>query len=147
MAIMLALAGIVNLGLKVHFAGNPGSAVEFNLLENIRDYVSLATYFGYERTYGLPSPEGTNIVTLAVLAVVSYAGWSCVSRRLRTHMLMALAINLPLFVLFGTPGELRNLSFLYVSFAALLGHILMQGSDGPQTLMATAPGERARRVV
>jgi hypothetical protein len=39
---------------------------------------------------------------------------------MRRHGKFAAAINLPLYFLFGNPGELRALSMLYVTFLLLI---------------------------
>lgn len=48
-------------------------------------------------------------------------GWMCAGKALFQSLA---AINFPMFLLFESPGELRNLSLLYVGFVFMLGYTL-----------------------
>mgnify|MGYP000091251506 CR=1 FL=1 len=126
----LLISGLVNLLLKMAFASNNGGAAEFHLLENLRNYMLPWSYRQLEVTYGMPGPHGAFFLTLILGLLIIIRGWSCIPQRFKTHTILCLAFNLPLFLLFCATGELRNLSFLYVEFVVLLAFaIKMYSSD------------------
>lgn len=123
LAAMLA-SGIINALLKLYFADAAGVAAEFHLLENITTYLKSWTYRQVETTYGIMGPAGAFFGTLLVMAIIAIRGWPSCPALLRQHMLIAACINIPLFILFCSPGELRNLSMLFVGFVVLIGYCL-----------------------
>lgn len=120
LAALMLIAAAINLHLKTVYAGNSGGNVEIWLSRNLHEYFSISTYFKFEETYGIVSPKGVNVLTLLALFSVVRLGWGEMSQVFRTHTLIAAAISFPLFILFCYTGELRNLSFLYVSLTMLL---------------------------
>ena len=60
------------------------------------------------------------IVSALALAGVAAAGWERLPPALRRHARLALWINLPLFLLFCSPAEMRNLSMLYPTLTCLM---------------------------
>jgi hypothetical protein len=48
------------------------------------------------------------------------SGWGRLTPAFQQHALIALAINLPLFIVFCYPGEIRNLSLMWVTLAMLI---------------------------
>lgn len=115
----LMVAGAVNALVKAAFFDAPGGAAIFQLFDNVKVYLMPRTYFRYEYTYGLVSPKEVSILTVAVVAAVVMRGWRNCPLAIRQHALVAAAINLPLFLVFATAGELRNLSLLFVAFVVL----------------------------
>lgn len=116
---LLVVCGCVYLALRIRFAGNPGSTVDYQLLDNLRFYVDPGNWVRTESTYGVLLPRGFGIVTILAFVGLAINGWGRLPQALRQHAWVALAINLPLFVLFCSPGELRNLSMLYPSLLCL----------------------------
>ena len=57
---------------------------------------------------------------MALLGFTGWLGWRRLPRIVQRHAQIAAAINLPLYFLFCSEGELRNLSFLYVVLLLLL---------------------------
>jgi hypothetical protein len=127
----LAVALLINLGVKHSLSDLPGSPAQFQLFDHLAALLDPATYTCLEVTYGLPGPEGLSPVTLLVIGAVSVRGWSGLDASLRGHLLLATAINLPLFLAFCHPGELRNLSLLHVAWTALLAGSLPRGGERP----------------
>lgn len=103
--------------LRVRFAHNPGGAVEVQWLDHLRLFLHpKRLLFATEETYGVRSLSAFTVLPLALLAWTMVRGWKYLPRAIQLHGKIALAINLPLYVLFCSPGELRNLSMLYIVF-------------------------------
>lgn len=111
---------LVNVLVKLRYAGNDGSPAIFNLWFNLQFFANPRSYFLSEWTYGLPLPRATNVIVLAVLALIVRAGWDALPDCVRRHALLAAAFNVPLFVVFGFLDEVRALSMLDVSATLLL---------------------------
>jgi hypothetical protein len=123
-AAALLVAGLVNAAMKIAFFHAPGVAAEFKLFRNILEYLNPLTYLQLENTYGIVGPHGAFAGTLLVIALVVVRGWRDAAPEVRQHVLIGAGVNLPLFVLFCAPGELRNLSLMFVGFVVLSGHAL-----------------------
>jgi len=130
------IAGCVHLFVRQAFADNPGQGLEFHLWENLAFYTSPLSYFGQEANYGIPMLRGVAAPHLAVLGLLVATAWRYVPPPLRQHALAALAVNLPLFLMFCWRDELRNLSLLYPTLVTLMALTL-----------ARAGGERNRDAV
>ncbi|MYN09283.1 hypothetical protein [Pseudoduganella aquatica] len=123
-AAALLVSGLVNAAVKLHYAGAGGAPVELHLGDNLAAYLSLRTYSQMELTYGIMGPRQAFVPTLLLIATVFARGWRASPREVRQHMLLAAAVNLPLFVLFAAVAELRNLSLMFVGFAIVIGKAL-----------------------
>ena len=126
----LAIASLVNIALKITYAANPGGAVQIHLGANLGSYLVPANYLAVEGTYGVPGPAKLSLVFLFLIALVAARSWRRCSTEVRRHLLLAGALNLPLYVAFAAPGELRNLSFLFVAAVILVGKCLMVDGTG-----------------
>lgn len=118
--VLLLVCGCVYLALRLRYAGNPGTTVDYQLWDNLRFYVDPGNWLRTESTYGVLLPRGFGIVGMLVFAGIAINGWPRLPHALRRHAQLALAINVPLFVLFCSPGEMRNLSMLYPSLLCVL---------------------------
>jgi hypothetical protein len=136
----VVIAAIVNLIGKSTYANNPGGNVEYQLVDNIKFYLHPLKYlFSFEWTYGMYLPKGFSIFILLTLFIIILKAWPSLERTIKQHTLFALAITIPLFMLFCTKDELRNLSMLYVAFTIMIAvylkdildrNVEMQGSPG-----------------
>lgn len=140
-AATVAVSGIVNAWIKWLYVGAPGDVAQLQLLSNIEQYFYLSTYAQLEVTYGMVGPSGAFLGTLLVVAIVVLRGWSSCPPVARRHLLIAAALNLPLFLVFCAPGELRNLSMLFVGFVILLACVI--DSQRSPSAMASAGRERS----
>ncbi|WP_244815333.1 hypothetical protein [Caballeronia sp. Lep1P3] len=113
-ACMLALAGAVNMLIKLRYAHNGGGMVEYHLLDNLAFLAHPMSYLRFEYNYGVVTPKGFNVIFLAIAVLLLRAGWSRLPDAVRRHVWIALAVNVPLFLLFGFHDELRNLSMLLI---------------------------------
>ena len=126
----MAVSGTTYLVNRARFSGSPGGPVEFHLFENLRFYFSPAAYFRREYTYGLALPAGVSLINLALLAALIYLGWLELPNAWRRHIVVALVINMPLFVMFCWLDELRNLSLLFVALTVLIACVVHRASKG-----------------
>ena len=138
--VLLLVSGCVYLALRLRYAGNPGSTVDYQLWDNLRFYVDPGNWLRTENTYGVLLPRGFSIVSMLAFAGIAIHGWTRLPQPLRWHARLALAINLPLFLLFCSPGEMRNLSMLYPSLLCLLALSLAKWL-GPQGASQPAASE------
>lgn len=129
-SISILASGIINLMLKSAFFDAPGGFAEFYFYENIKAFFIPLTYQQLEITYGIVGPAEAFLGSLAVIAVVVLRGWSYCPQKVHQHLITAIAINLPLFLLFCAVGELRNLSLLFVGFVILMGFSIDRRIDG-----------------
>jgi hypothetical protein len=139
----LLVCGLVNVAVKLAFADAAGGAVQFHLAGNLQAYLSSSPYRQLEMTYGIVGPRQAFVLTLFIIAVVFARGWRGCPVAVQRHILLAAAINLPLFAAFAAAGELRNLSLMFIGFAILIGKALEAGGQ-EETSPATAPVELAR---
>lgn len=122
----IVAAGLVNLYLKIVFFDAPGKAAEFKLFRNILTYLTPSTYFQFENTYGIVAPFGVFLGSLLIFVIVVAKAWKDCTPEIRQHLMLGTLINLPLFFLFCAPGELRNLSLLFVGLAILIGLLIQR---------------------
>jgi hypothetical protein len=123
---LITIATLINLLIKAQYANNSGGVVEWHFYQQISAFFSLSSYFGYDFIYGMLAPKGYNILTIIVIFIIVRSSYRFLPVDAKQHALVALLVNLPLFLLFCFPGELRNLSFLFVSFILILGFSLNQ---------------------
>jgi hypothetical protein len=125
----VSVLGVVCLAvyypIHLHFAHNPGEAMEvhwrdqLNYFLHVRDFV-----LGTEMTYGVPMLKAFTLAPLTLLAWTVWRSWQSLPRVIQRHGQIAAAINIPLYLLFCSPGELRDLSLLYVFFLLALATAL-----------------------
>ncbi|WP_059372441.1 hypothetical protein [Achromobacter xylosoxidans] len=117
---LMLVGGCVYLAMRLRYAGNPGTTVDFQLWDNLLFYADPGNWFRTENTYGILLPRGFSIVFMLVFAGLLAKAWRSLPAALRNHGATAAAINLPLFFLFCSPGEMRNLSMLYPTLLLLI---------------------------
>jgi hypothetical protein len=115
--------------MRLRYAGNPGTTVDFQLWDNLLFYVDPGNWLRTENTYGILLPRGFSIVFVLVFAGLLAKAWRGLPLVLRNHGAAAAAINLPLFFLFCSPGEMRNLSMLYPTLLLLIACALSAWLD------------------
>ena len=120
------VSGLTYLAIRLHYAGNDGQNIVFQLVDNVLFYVNPLNLFLLDQTYGLPLFKGYGIVVFSWFAVLMVYGWRQVPPSTREHLMLAAAINVPLFLLFCAEGEVRNLSMLYVPIVVLMAGALQR---------------------
>ncbi|WP_313625057.1 hypothetical protein [Achromobacter sp.] len=133
---LVFIAGCVYLALRMRYAGNPGGTVSFQPGANLFYFFDPGNWFRTESTYGVMLPKGLSAFMMLMIAGVAATGWRRLPAAFRLHVLTALAVNVPLFLMFAAEGEARNLSMLYPSLVVLMAMALtswMQ-AGGPQAM-------------
>ena len=112
------LCGINYLYIKSRFADNPGLPTEFHLptrLQMISD-----GWTSWSIKYGTFFGDGMYLPHIILVLFIAFSAWKFLPLHWKRHIKLALMINIPLYILFCWPGELRNLSMLYIGFIAML---------------------------
>lgn len=125
LGLAILVAGLLNLFIKYIFQNNSGGMVYNFLHMNIYNYFfNMNTYLEVETTYGLPGPRGTFFTTVAIIFIIVSRSWHQILPTWKQHILIAAAINTPLFLAFCFTGEIRNLSLLFIGFVILIAGAL-----------------------
>ncbi|HEV2487286.1 MAG TPA: hypothetical protein VGT08_17290 [Terracidiphilus sp.] len=106
--------------LRLRFQHNPGKTVYTHLADQVNWMLHPANSFLWEKNYGVIAIKASNPLVMALIAWTVWRGWRYLPRVIQRHAMISAVINFPLFLLFCGPGELRNLSFLYLSFLLLM---------------------------
>jgi hypothetical protein len=120
-AVLCLVCVAVYYPIRLRFAHNPGGALELHWRDQLSYYAHpLNHLFGIEMTYGLLAVKAFSVVPMTLLAWTLWRAWRYLPGVVQRHAIIAAAINIPLYLLFCWPGEIRNLSLLYVVFLLLL---------------------------
>ncbi|MGA9669449.1 MAG: hypothetical protein WBQ94_09590 [Terracidiphilus sp.] len=115
-------SAVVYFLLRLRFQHNPGGTVEFHLMDQIHQLPGFIDprRMGFEKVYGLWLPGTANLFVVALIASTTWRVWHTLQRPIQRHIQIAAIISFPLFVLFCSPYELRDLSFMYPGLLILL---------------------------
>src|ERR1039457_665866 len=124
-SLAVAFLGLVSIAIyfpiRLRFAHNPGGALEVHWHDQLIYFMHVRDFLlGTEMTYGVPMLKAFTAAPLALLAWTVWRGWSHLPQVVHRHAQIAAAINFPLYFLFCWPGEMRNLSMLYLVFLLAL---------------------------
>ncbi|HEY0161748.1 MAG TPA: hypothetical protein VGB69_03650 [Edaphobacter sp.] len=121
--VLVTLCGMVYLAIQSRFQHNPGGVVAHHFADQLRFYTHAVSIVGRpEKLYGFPVLSPHSILPLGFLGGMVWFGWKYLPLELRRHAQLAAAINLPLYLLFCSPGEIRNLSLLYMTLLLCFAH-------------------------
>jgi hypothetical protein len=124
--ILSIASGAVCILTHLHYRNNPGGVVEFQLMRQISSVPDAILKVHLDQTYGVSDPLTENLVSGAFLVWTLARGWRLVPGPVQRHAQIAAIINIPLFICFCMPYELRDLSMLYVALLLLLAANLTQ---------------------
>jgi hypothetical protein len=116
----LLASGLAYLWIRFTTASLPGEVAQFWLFQQPWFYLNPMNLFRGDATYGIPHPEISYLVFFIPVWLLVRSGWGRLTPAFQQHALIALAINLPLFIVFCYPGEIRNLSLMWVTLAMLI---------------------------
>ena len=118
---LVFFAGLTYLYVRQQFLGNPGDSADLQLWGHLDQLFDIGSYFMTASTYGVPL--GTRMFFFHVVYVIWIVknSWKHLDENWKLHAKIALVINGILYALFIAPGELRDLSILYISFMILTG--------------------------
>ena len=126
-AVLIAVCAAVYLPIRMHFAHNPGGAVEWHLKDHLNFYLHpFAMDTWIDRTYDLMFPALSSPLCTLLLAWTVWRTWHLLPLWVKRHAQLAALINIPLYLLFCLPGEFRDLSMLYISFLLIIATILQR---------------------
>ena len=111
-------SGIVYLYVFDLYFENPGGSTAFQLLRHF-----IFIFKGWtdtEITYGEFFGFGMFLPHVFFIFWIVKCTWKNLSSEWKKHIKIVTAINIPLYLLFCYPGELRNFSLLYIGFIAML---------------------------
>ena len=106
--------------LRLRYLANPGGVVLSKWRHQIKFLIHPWNYFDWEKTYGIAMFKAFSLPILALIAWTVWGGWRKLPVEMQRHAQIAAAINIPLFLLFCSPGEMRDFSMLYIVFLLLL---------------------------
>ena len=133
---MIVASSAVFFWLHLRFRFNPGGVVEIHLREQFFYFLNVGTWlYPSEVTYGLLLPPACNPIFLALVAWTTWRGWGLLPAYMKRHAQIAAMINVPLYFLFCLPGELRDLSFLYVALVLLIAANIARSSQSSNTFV------------
>jgi hypothetical protein len=102
--------------IRLRFAHNPGSTLEMHWLDQLAFFTDRrALILGTQETYGVRLINTFSVLPIALLVWTVWRAWKKLPLAVKRHAQIAAAINIPLYFLFCAPGELRDLSMLYVA--------------------------------
>jgi hypothetical protein len=134
----------VYLSVRSGFAHNPGGALEVHWRDHVEYFMHPRNLlFGAEKTYGVQTPKAYTLGPILLLAWTVVRAWPRLPREVRRHGQIAAAINLPLYFLFCWPGELRDLSLLYVVFLLVVARSLSEWFGGSTPASVASPAATA----
>jgi hypothetical protein len=121
---LMAISALIYAATRHAYASNGGFNADANWHDNLRFYPDPRNLLKFEKAYGLMLPRVWSVFGIAAGAAIASTVWRRVDRRLKGHLAIATVINLPLFLLFGAPAEVRNLSLCFVGFASLIAYAI-----------------------
>jgi hypothetical protein len=107
----------------MRYQHNPGGAIEMHIIDQVHYLLNQPTAYSVylEKTYGLTLMErGFDLLVLLLIVWTAWRGWNLLPRPVRRHAQIAATINIPLYFVLCAPGELRDLSMLYITLLFLL---------------------------
>jgi hypothetical protein len=120
--------------IRLRFAHNPGAPLESHWLKQAMYFLHPHLFiFGTEKTYGLIVSSSCTVLPLSLIIWTAWRAWRHLPCAIKRHAKIAASINLPLFLLFCYPGELRDFSLLYIDFLVILAVNLTEWTGTSQT--------------
>jgi hypothetical protein len=120
-AALCAVSLAVLIAIRLRFAHNPSGDSGSWWLGQLHFFLNARNlFFATEETYGMRMLAASTLLPIALLVWTSIRGWRHLPPVMQQHARIAAAINVPLYLLFCNPGEMRNLSMLFVTLLLLL---------------------------
>ena len=117
-ATAIFLSGLVYLYVSTMYIENIGGRVQLHLYKHLEFIFS--DWADTEITYGVFFGMGTFFLHILFIMWIVKNAWGKLSLQWKYHIGIATLINVPLYILFCWPGELRNLSLMYMGFIVML---------------------------
>lgn len=124
LSLTLIISGSVNLFIKHQYAHNPGGMMEHYLLQQLEYIINYKNYIAFEVNYGMPVGTGFFIVYILFIFQIVKQSWGSLPAEWKKYSQVCMILNCLLFLCFVWPGELRDLSFLYLPFIVMLAFFI-----------------------
>jgi hypothetical protein len=124
LVVQLALCAVSRHLIMRGYDANAGGIVEYHVWDNLRFWLSPASYFAFYNLIGkgIFTPSLQNPLMLIPLAVFFRAAWRASSARYRHYFLAAFLPVFALFVCFGYRDEARNFSVVFPAIVLIALH-------------------------
>jgi hypothetical protein len=114
--LLCLVCAAVYLAVRTRFAHNPGAPAELWLPEQLRYFLHPSQFlFQSEETYGVRMVKAYTLIPMLLIAFTVHRSWRHLPTTIQQHAQIAAAINIPLYLVLSYPGELRDLSLLYIT--------------------------------
>lgn len=117
--LFLLCAGIY-LYMRVRYAQSAGTSVIPQFQDQLNDLTLRSFLWPLDETYGVRVPRVEGALAIPLIVWTVWRGWKKLFPTVKLHAKIAAVINFPLFILFCTPGEMRDLSLLYLTFILIM---------------------------
>jgi len=136
---LTSICGLVYLYTRARFAQNAGTPVEFGLgvrISSFFDRFLLLT--ATDEVYGLRLVRISTLLPTLLLIWVIARVWKRFPQPMRNHGVLAASLNIPLYALFCSPNEYRNLSLLSIVFLVTIAFNLKEWLERSMPLIPAA---------
>ena len=120
------VAGFSYLYVRQIFINNPGDMADHRFFEHMQNIFDINSYFLTDSIYGLPLPSRMFFLHIIYILWLVKNFWCKLSDNWKLHAKIALIINGILYFMFVVPGELRDLSMLYISFIIMTTYFIKE---------------------
>jgi hypothetical protein len=135
MSVLALVSMAVVLPIIWHFAHNPNQDSDLWWQRQLHFLLSAHNlFYATDETYGVRSLAAFTLLPLGLMVWTVIRGWRLLPRAMQQHAAIAAAINLPIYIVSCNPGELRNLSMLYITLLVLIAVNLNQACEGDAVL-------------
>lgn len=117
-------SGLAYLYVREMFINNPGDAADGRFFEHMEFLFDISTYFLTDSIYGVPLPSRMFFLHIIYVLFIVKSSWKNLNDGWKNHAKIALIINGALYFLYVVPGELRDLSMLYISLIILTSYFI-----------------------
>ncbi len=117
-------SGLAYLYVREMFINNPGDAADGRFFEHMEFIFDVSTYFLTDSIYGVPLPSRMFLLHIIYVLFIAKSSWKHLNDGWKNHIKFAAVINGILYFLYVVPGELRDLSMLYISLMVLTSYFI-----------------------
>jgi len=133
---LTAACGLVYLYVRAMFAHNAGTPVEFGLDARIQSFFDRFLLFtATDEVYGLRMVRISTFLPTCFLIWAIVRVWKRFPETVRSHGVLAAAFNIPLYLVFCSPNEYRNLSLLSIILLMSIAFNLKEWLEQSMQLM------------
>ncbi len=122
--VLMAVSFAALAYVRLTYAHSAGQSEQIWLRQSVHFYADLTNLFRFEDTFGIEAPRGYSILTFAVLVFLYRGAWQGLGEPVRSHIIIAAIVNIPLVLVFCGPGEMRDFSLCYIGLILVIGQTL-----------------------